>query len=50
MSRYLIDKTFALLERAERDDNYWKEVAVTAVEALVDESAYAQERDSRWRL
>ncbi len=44
MSKYLTDKAFALLDQAQANDKLWKEAAIAAIEALVSESPYAQER------
>lgn len=44
MSKYLTDKAFALLDQAKDNNKLWKEAALAAIDALVDESPYAQER------
>lgn len=44
MSKYLTDKAFALLDQAQGNNKLWKEAAMAAIDALMDESLYAQER------
>jgi hypothetical protein len=46
MSKYLIDKAFALIDQAQSNNDLvvWREACLSAMEALIDESNYAKER------